>query len=614
MRPGTRRGRKRKEKRMRIGKTLGLAALGALLLAACNDGGNGTSPNRSTAEGTLAYNPPFRVASLSAAALTAQLNASAAGQQLLVLAGAPRCGVDFHLIQYTTVGGAGEPTNATAALMIPTGGANCSGALPIVEYAHGTATTASYNIADPTATTNEAWGESVLIAAMFAAHGLITVAPNYVGYDTQNVQTLPYHPYLNAAQQASDMMDALSAARTALASGLAGASDGGQLFLTGYSQGGYVAMATHRAMQAAGQTVTAEAALSGPFSTEAFGDAVIVGKINLGATVFLPLIINSYQNSYGGLYNTTADVYNAPYATGIDKLLPNAQPISVVFAQGSLPQLAVFSCTAPVTSNPYVTGILAASIPVGCGSPATAPSGFGTSFLINNSVRAAYALDMWSSPDGALPSFLQVDTNPAYPPPGPGLPASHPQFPLRVDLKKNDLRGFVPAAPALLCAGHDDPTVFYSINTGLFASLLPQQFNTTLQTLVDVDASSAADPVALGNALGAAVGNAVATAGSANATVIVNAVGTAVGALFAPTANPATQLGIYTAQAGFAQVVTGYAQSAVAFDLSQGITDPVKIGTDAANAVVQAYHGSLVAPICTASARGFFATFIKFTL
>ena len=55
--------------------------------------------------------------------------------------------------------------------------------------------------------------EGALIAAMFAAQGYIVVAPNYAGYDTS---TLAYHPYLNADQQSKDMMDALTAARTAL--------------------------------------------------------------------------------------------------------------------------------------------------------------------------------------------------------------------------------------------------------------------------------------------------------------------------------------------------------------------------------------------------------------
>ncbi|MFX5464662.1 lipase family protein, partial [Acinetobacter baumannii] len=76
------------------------------------------------------------------------------------------------------------------------------------------------------------------------AQGFIVVASNYAGYDTS---ALPYHPYLNADQQASDMVDSLRAARKAFPA--IGAQDSGKLVISGYSQGGYVAMATQRAMQ-----------------------------------------------------------------------------------------------------------------------------------------------------------------------------------------------------------------------------------------------------------------------------------------------------------------------------------------------------------------------------
>ena len=53
------------------------------------------------------------------------------------------------------------------------------------------------------------------------------------------------------------MIDILTAARTALPNTMSSAtSDNGKLFVTGYSQGGHVAMATQRAMQTAGMTVT----------------------------------------------------------------------------------------------------------------------------------------------------------------------------------------------------------------------------------------------------------------------------------------------------------------------------------------------------------------------
>jgi poly(3-hydroxybutyrate) depolymerase len=121
------------------------------------------------------------------------------------------------------------------------------------------------------------------------------VAPNYAGYDTS---ALSYHPYLIADQQSKDMIDALAAARTALP--LASATftkDSGQLFITGYSQGGYVAMATHRAMEAAGMKVTAAAPMSGPYALAAFVDAVFYGEVNGDATVSSTLLLTAYQKA-----------------------------------------------------------------------------------------------------------------------------------------------------------------------------------------------------------------------------------------------------------------------------------------------------------------------------
>jgi pimeloyl-ACP methyl ester carboxylesterase len=58
------------------------------------------------------------------------------------------------------------------------------------------------------------------------------------------------HPYLLSAPSAAAVVDLLTAARTwRLKNRVA---DNGQLFLAGYSEGGYVTIAAHRAMQAAG--------------------------------------------------------------------------------------------------------------------------------------------------------------------------------------------------------------------------------------------------------------------------------------------------------------------------------------------------------------------------
>ncbi len=218
---------------------IGLAPIvAALLLAGCGGGGSDTGGSTTTdnsgSRGSLQYNPPLRVTGLSASDFQTQLSASATGKGLLAVAGTPKCGVNFHYIQYGTVGGAGEATNGTGALMVPTGtDPACSGARPIVLYAHGTTTAKAYNIANILDSSNDAYGESALVAAAFAAQGFIVVAPNYAGYDASK---LTYHPYLNADQESKDMIDALTAARTALPN--VGGTDSGKLFITGYSQGG----------------------------------------------------------------------------------------------------------------------------------------------------------------------------------------------------------------------------------------------------------------------------------------------------------------------------------------------------------------------------------------
>jgi hypothetical protein len=304
------------------------------------------------------------------------------------------------------------------------------------------------------------------------------VAPNYAGYDTS---TLPYHPYLNADQQSKDMIDALTAARTALPHTLSSATtDDGKLFITGYSQGGYVAMATHRAMQAAGMPVTAEAGMSGPYALEAFADAVFYGQVNIGSTVFTPLLVTSYQKAYGNVYQSLTDIYEANYAPNMADVLPSDTPLATLFSNGTLPESALFNSTPPETGN--ATLDMALAVP---SNPVFA-AGFGTSNLVTNAFRLAYVLDAVASPDGAVPA------------PTAGVPvAANPQNTLRLAFKTNDLRNWTPQVPVLLCGGDADPTVFFSVNT-----LVMQQYWSALPagaiTVVDINApvSGATDPFA----------------------------------------------------------------------------------------------------------------------
>jgi predicted dienelactone hydrolase len=445
----------------------------AAALTACGNNSTTSTVDSGNARGTLVDNPPFRIASVDAATLGSELGASASGAQLLQVTGPPACGVDFHYMHYWTVNA--SPTgdieaNATAALMIPTGAAPaCSGPRPILLYAHGTDTNKLDNIAD---ITNPANTEGALIAAMFAAQGYIVVAPNYVGYDTSNGR---FHPYLNADAQSKDMIDALTAARKALGKVIASSTtDNGKLFISGYSQGGYVAMATHKALQAAGQTVTASAPMSGPYALSAFGDAVFYGNVDLGSTIFTPLLTTSYQRSYGNIYASPGDVFEDAYAGSIDNLLPNGLAIDQLIANGKLPQLQLFHDTIWNTGSAQLDATL--DVPA---NPLFA-LGFGPANLVKDTYRFAYIMDAIGNPDGAVPTQTNL------------IPAAAPQNTLRQAFKLNDLRSWVPTSPVFMCGGENDPVVFFSVNTQVmqaFWTYVAPPASPLLVSVLDVDSA-----------------------------------------------------------------------------------------------------------------------------
>jgi pimeloyl-ACP methyl ester carboxylesterase len=441
-------------------------------LAACGHGDdNGPSMTTPAAptRGQL-LSTPTMTGSYSASDLLSMLTTDPLGKELLQLTFSPTCTVNVYHVEYETVGGAGEATTASAALMVPTGsGSSCTGARPLVMYAHGTNTSKTFNMAD---LTNNS--EGLLMASVFASQGYIVVAPNYAGYDTS---TLPYHPYLNGTQQSDDMIDSLAAARSAYAT--ANTSDNGKLFVTGYSQGGYVAMATHKAMQAAGTAVTAAAPMSGPYALAAFGDAIFEGEVDMSAPANFNLVVTSYQHSYQNVYTSPTDVYEAQYASGADELLPSATAISTIYANGQLPQNVLFSSTPP---SPAYAALTPATTPASLA--ASFALGFGTPDLVTNAYRLAYLQDAAANPDGGFPTATT------------GMPAATPGLALRQDLKTNDLRNWSPTAPVLLCAGDSDPTVFY-LNAQLIQSYWAKAAPTATVTLLDVDSSpSSGDPYA----------------------------------------------------------------------------------------------------------------------
>ena len=388
---------------------------------------------------------------------TGTLTTSDINAQVLAVSGAtPPCTtVNLHHFEYYTVGGVGEATTASGGIMTPQGNdPACQGERPVLLYAHGTTLEKNKNMASRTDS------ESNLIAATFAMHGYIVVAPNYAGYDTSS---LGYHPYLVADQQSKDMIDGLSAARTALSR--LGATANSKLFVSGYSQGGHVALATVRAMQSANMTVSAAAPMSGPYNLGVFGDAVFGSQVNAGATAFTPLLITAYQKTYRDIYQVPSDMFTPAFANTIENILPSATSRADLITAGKLP---TNDCMFEAAIPPLLGG----------GGYGTCASGF----LVKTDYRLAALANASTTPGNPATGQLTGTSN----------------HPLRRASYANQLLNFSLRTPSLFCGGRNDPTVFYNINTASAHAHFASQNLIPAAALfqLDIDAATSTPPFA----------------------------------------------------------------------------------------------------------------------
>ena len=149
----------------------------------------------------------------------------------------PRYSVSSYRLNYVTTDKNGAKVTASGLVSVPvkTAGARS----PVLSYQH--ASTFRNNQAPSIKV------EAVEPPLVLASLGYIVVSPDYVGFGASyGVE----HPYLTSSPSSRAVIDMLSAAQTWRRQ--AGVADNGQLFLAGYSEGGYATMAAHRAIHQQG--------------------------------------------------------------------------------------------------------------------------------------------------------------------------------------------------------------------------------------------------------------------------------------------------------------------------------------------------------------------------
>ena len=149
----------------------------------------------------------------------------------------PRYSVSSYRLNYVTTDKSGAKVTASGLVSVPVKAAGARS--PVLSYQH--ASTFRNNQAPSIKV------EAVEPPLVLASLGYIVVSPDYVGFGTSyGVE----HPYLTSSPSSRAVIDMLSAAQTWRRQ--AGVADNGQLFLAGYSEGGYATMAAHRAIHQQG--------------------------------------------------------------------------------------------------------------------------------------------------------------------------------------------------------------------------------------------------------------------------------------------------------------------------------------------------------------------------
>lgn len=146
----------------------------------------------------------------------------------------PRYAVQAYRLTYLTSDGQSQETLASALIVLPQKPSNSLS--PVLSYQHPTIT----REAEAPSNLAETGSPEIIMASL----GYIVLSADYVGY---GVSKGTPHPYMLSGPSATAVIDMLTAAKYWRQTQQV--LDNKQLFLAGYSEGGYVTMATQRALQ-----------------------------------------------------------------------------------------------------------------------------------------------------------------------------------------------------------------------------------------------------------------------------------------------------------------------------------------------------------------------------
>lgn len=217
--------------------------------------------------------------------------------------------VDIYRIVYTTQY-KGKKVNASGLCLLPAGNFS-NNPLPVLGYQHGTIFQEK-NIPSNYQSIFSLGAETGL-NMIFASCGFISFMPDYLGYGESRHLT---HPYIIKEYTAKACLDMLYAVEEFCEA--ESISMNRDLFLTGYSEGGYATIAFLELLQNTGDlNFKIQAVSSGAGIYRIFDTArLIINKNNLNSPAFYAFVLYSYFKIYRWQRNL-GEIFLEPYLSSI---------------------------------------------------------------------------------------------------------------------------------------------------------------------------------------------------------------------------------------------------------------------------------------------------------
>lgn len=229
----------------------------------------------------------------------------------------PVYGYKAYKIPYTTTDEEGNSVGVSGLMVVPTGLPDVvysTYGLSVVSDSHGTIFANAEAPTEIASITHLADGAPALFTSL---GGFVTLQADYIGFGDS---TDHYHPYVLKNSLANATIDFINAVKV-----FASNNDinlNGQLFLTGYSEGGYSAMATLQKIEAETDLqVTLALPMAGPYAVESLIKIVLSED-----TISVPSYMANLAYSYSLAYDIdVATGVNEPYASSLEALLDGSK-------------------------------------------------------------------------------------------------------------------------------------------------------------------------------------------------------------------------------------------------------------------------------------------------